>query len=437
MDILIILVLIFLTMLFSVYKGITIVYPLSMGLIVLMLHFMRKGYSLSSLLGMIFRGTKKSLLIIQIFVLIGAITAIWRASGTVSFIVYYGIKLMNPDFFILSSFVLSCIVSFLLGTAFGTTGTIGIVLMVMAKSGNVNVNLLAGAVIAGAYFGDRCSPMSSSANLVATITGTELYRNIRNMLITSIAPLTLAVIFYTLLSFSNPLTVSDNSISMEIKKHFNIDFVVIVPALVILVLAALRVNVKISMAASVLSGIVIAIAYQNQSFADIIRYIIVGYSGGSDSFFMDIIKGGGLLSMLRVSLIVLLSFAYSGLFEETQVLKNSEAFVLRLRRRFGVFITALLISIASASFGCTQALSIMLTNQLASSMYEKEGKNKSELALDLEDTSVVISPLIPWNIGGAVPAATLAVGLGFIPYAFYLYMIPVTSYMIKKLKIRW
>ncbi|MBP2666886.1 MAG: Na+/H+ antiporter NhaC-like protein, partial [Firmicutes bacterium] len=157
-------------------------------------------------------GSKQSLVVIRIFVLIGAITAVWRACGTIPFIVYHGIGLMNAQYFILSAFLLSAMVSFLLGTSFGTVGTMGVVLMVLAKSGNVDVDVTAGAIIAGAYFGDRCSPMSSSATLVAALTGTQLYLNLGNMLKTSVLPFLLSCFGYVFLSLNNPLIVGNNPI---------------------------------------------------------------------------------------------------------------------------------------------------------------------------------------------------------------------------------
>jgi len=184
---------IFILLMISVYKGIGIYYPLFTGLVVIIIIAYKRGFKLKELIKMILKGARKSFIIISIFVLIGAITAVWRASGTVAYVVYYGIRLMDPNYFILHAFVLCCIVSFLLGTALGTVGTIGMILMVMVKGGDMNINLVAGAIIAGSYFGDRCSPMSSSANLVAAITDTNLYTNVRNMFRTSLIPFVISI----------------------------------------------------------------------------------------------------------------------------------------------------------------------------------------------------------------------------------------------------
>lgn len=434
MDIAATLIFIFFSLIFSVYRNINIVYPLFIGLLLLMMVAIRRGFKFKDVFNMALKGGKKSLLIIRIFVLIGAITAIWRASGTVAFIVYYGIELMNPNYFILYAFILCGIVSFLLGTSFGTVGTIGVVMMILAKSGNVNINMTAGAIIAGAYFGDRCSPMSSSAILVANVTETELYTNIKNMFRSSLIPLVLSLVAYAVLSRLNPLVFQSNNINGSILEVFNIHITAILPAAIILVLAAFRVDVKLSMLISIIIGMFLAFILQGYSILHILKYTMVGFSLDNGGELNDIIKGGGILSMLKIALIVMISSAYSGIFEGTQILKEIERVLDTIARRYGIFTSTIITSLITASLGCTQALAILLTNQLISNTYKKEKRDKYELALDIEDTAVVLSPLIPWNIAGAVPAAALTATAGFIPFAFYLYLIPICNLIAKRLK---
>jgi Na+:H+ antiporter, NhaC family len=434
MDIAATLIFIFFSLIFSVYRNINIVYPLFIGLLLLMIVAIRRGFKLKDVLNMALKGGKKSLLIIRIFVLIGAITAIWRASGTVAFIVYYGIELMNPNYFILYAFILCGIVSFLLGTSFGTVGTIGVVMMILAKSGNVSINMTAGAIIAGAYFGDRCSPMSSSAVLVANVTETKLYTNIKNMFRSSMIPLGLSLAAYAVLSRLNPLVFQNNNINGSILEVFNLHIAAILPAAIILILAAFRVDVKLSMLISILIGMLLAFILQGYSIQYILKYAVLGFSLDKPGVLNDIIKGGGILSMLKIALIVMISSAYSGIFEGTQMLKEIEKALDTIARKYGIFTATIITSVITASLGCTQALAILLTNQLISSTYKKQNRDKYELALDIEDTAVVLAPLIPWNIAGAVPAAALTATAGFIPFAFYLYLIPICNLITKKLK---
>lgn len=412
---------------------ISILYPLILGLVGITMIAMRKGYKLNDLGRMMYKGSKKSFLVIRIFILIGAITAVWRACGTISFIVYYGTVLISTKYFILSAFILSSLVSFLLGTSFGTVGTIGVVLIVLAKSGNVDINTAAGAIIAGAYFGDRCSPMSSSANLIAVLTNTELYMNIKNMIKTSIIPFALSILCYIILSLNNPLIFRANRIETEILRLFDISIIVLLPAVIILILAACKIDVKISMSLSILLGILIAVFIQHKTFSEILKFIALGYYIDEYGFFANIIQGGGLYSMLKVSLIVLISSAYAGIFEGTGLLNNIEVFCEKLSHKVGLYAGTIVTSIATAAFSCNQTLAVILTNQIQNKIYEKNKVNNYQLALDLENTVIVISALIPWNIAGAVPAATLSADSGFIIYAFYLFLVPLTNFF--KLKI--
>lgn len=436
MDVVIALAGTFLLLMFSVYKGINIFYPLFSGLIFFLAIAYRRGFKTKELAGMLLTGVKKSFAIINILLLIGAITAVWRASGTVAYVVYYGIKLMNPNLFILYAFLLCCLVSFLLGSSLGTVGTIGVILMVMVKGGAVNINLVAGAIIAGAYFGDRCSPMSSSANLVATITGTELYTNIRNMFRTSAIPFGISIIIYGIISFRNPLYLGESTISGELLKYFSLNWVVVLPAVIILVLAAFRVEVKLSMLLSILCGMVLTVFVQGETVSNVMKYVLMGYRMPEAGLLSGIIAGGGIVSMLKVTLIILVSFALSGVFEGTSLLKDIEARISSLGKKSGIYPTVIFTGIIAASFGCSQTLAVILAYQLVRKLYANAGIDKNELAVDLEDTVIVISALIPWNIAGAVPAAALTANSTYTLYAYYLYLLPLAGLAAKGLKYR-
>ena len=198
MDIIIGLLITFCILVFSILQGVFIGYPLLLGYVIFAYISYCRGFKLKEVARMSLNGGKKALIVIKIFGLIGAITGIWMASGTVPAIIYYGINYMSADFFILYTFLITCVVSFLLGTSLGTVSTVGIALILIARTGNVNLNIVAGAIMAGAYFGDRCSPMSSSASLVATLTNTKLYTNIYNMVLTSVMPFSISIIIYVL-----------------------------------------------------------------------------------------------------------------------------------------------------------------------------------------------------------------------------------------------
>lgn len=434
MDVIVGVVISFLLLIVGVYKGIFIGYPLFVSLLIFTAISIKRGFKVKSILGMIYKGSRKSFIILKIFVLIGAITSLWMASGTIPGIVYYGTRLISPNYFILSTFLITCFVSFLLGTSFGTVGTIGIAMIVMARAGGGNTNAAAGAIIAGAYFGDRMSPVSSSANLVAHLTETDLYTNIKNMFKTSYFPLLISAVIYLVISFVYPLNFHDNSMELEILKAFKINIFVLLPALSILVFSFFKINVKLSMLTSICIAALLGILMQQSTVLDIFRYVITGYEMDSSSLLYAIIKGGGILSMLKVSIIVIISSAFSGIFEGTGILDSLDNIISKANTRYELFITTIIVSIATAVFGSTQALAIILTDQLVKKTYNNKGFNNYELAVDIENTAVLISPAIPWNIAGLVPATTLGVGIGFIPFAFYLFSVPVFNLLSMKVK---
>lgn len=427
MDFIISIIIFTLSLIFCLIKNFSILIALIIGMISFSLTAIYRGFEIKTVIKMILKGMKKSLSLMPIFALIGVITAIWRASGTIPFFVYYGTKLMNPDYFIFFAFLLSCIVSFALGTSFGTVGTIGVVLIVLAKSGGVNISIAAGAIVSGAFFGDRCSPTSSSANLVATVTGTNLYDNVKRMMITSAIPFALTIIIYLFLSKNNPISVTDNFLLNEISSFFNLSYVTALPAVIIFVLAFFRRNVKTSMFFSIITGIIICLFIQKMDFKDIIRTMIFGFNLKVDSLLADIISGGGLFSMLSVSLVVLIASSYSGIFEETGMLNEIQGLLKSMSNRIGTYTTTLFTSLVTGAFCCNQTLPVLLTYQLMNKIYVEKGLSKEVIAIDLENTAIMTSELFPWSIAIAVPLATLSTDATSIPYAVYLYLVPLIN----------
>jgi NhaC family Na+:H+ antiporter len=173
---------------------------------------------------------------------------------------------------------------------------------------------------------------------------------------------------------------------------------------------------------------------QHNAIIDTIKYAVMGYTMDKASPLYSIIKGGGLISMVKVSVVVIISSAFSGIFEGTGMLNSLDSLISRANSRFELFIASIIVSTVSAAFGCTQAIAIILTDQLLKKTYKDKGASNSDLAVDIENTAVLISPAIPWNIAGLTPASVLSVGIGFIPFAFYLYIVPIFNLIQLKIK---
>lgn len=423
----------FLLLILCTLNGIFIGFPLVLCFLNFAFIARQRGYPIKNIIQISYQGGKKSFIVLRILALVGAITSLWMASGTTPAILYYGIQLINPKFFILYAFLISSLVSFLLGTSFGTVSTVGLSLILMAKSGNIDADIAAAAIIAGAYFGDRCSPMSSSANLVAQLTETHLYTNIKTMLKTGTLPFILSIIFYLILSLYHPLTFTKNAMAHDISNIFGLHWVTLLPALAILLLAILRIDVKMSMLVSILLAMIISFSLQHYDVLEILRITLLGFNLDIDSPLRTILKGGGIISMWKVSVVVFVSCCWAGLFAETNILEDLDEILLKAKSRPATFLMTATVSVVTAILGCSQTIAIVLTSSLMAKVYAKNKSDRYQLAVDLENTCVPLAALIPWNTAAFVLTSTMNVSLiGFIPYAIYLYLLPLTQFLYAK-----
>lgn len=418
----------------GVIRNIDTIISLFIVLCIFFIIAIKRGVSIRDGFRYLIEGGKKSLGVLKIFILIGAIVSLWMISGTVPSIVYYGINLIHPSFFAVSAFILSAFISMLLGTSFGTIGTVGISLIVMARAGGGNTLIIAGAILSGAYLGDRASPMSSSANLVASITNTNLYDNIKRMTKTSLMPLILSLGLYLILSLFMPVNYSNSDILSQLTETFNINIIALLPALIIIVLSFFKIEVKISMFISMTVAAIISFIFQHATFSEIIKTAIFGFQLPIDNPLYSIIKGGGIISMIKLAFIVFLSSALTGIFQEANLLNFIEDYLNKIKRPDTLFLTTIITSIISSMVGCTQVLAVMLTKMTMNDTYIRLGYDKERLALDLENSAIVIAPLIPWNVAVLVPLTTLGVDARAILFSFYLILLPLISLMSTYLK---
>ena len=396
----------------------SVIYALIVGYIIFITYGFMKGHNLIVLIKKSFEGVLTVKNILLVFVLIGMITALWRASGTIAFIVYIGSKLISPSILILLTFLLCSILSVLIGTSLGTAATMGVICAFIGKTMGINPYYVGGAVLSGIYFGDRCSPMSTSALLIAELTKTNLYTNIKLMIKTSIIPFVMTCLFYLFLGFNS--TVSNISVNVTeiFKQNYNLNIIVIIPAILIIILSILKINVKKTMLVSIVISFIIAMFIQRDSIVVLINYCIFGYHHPNEKLNL-MMKGGGILSMVNVSLIVGISSSYSGIFKETKMLVSLKKHLKDFSKKTSSYFLIFLSSIISGAIACNQSLGRILTNELCGELVEKQ-----EMAIILENTVILLVGLIPWNIAMGVPLKTIGVGFMSGLFAFYLYFLP-------------
>ena len=262
---------------------------------------LRRGMTVRAMWDAAWEQGRKMCCVIVIYMLIGAITALWRSAGTIAFFIYHGLRIITPQLFLLVAFLLTSFISYALGTSFGVVGTVGVILMALARSGGVDAAVTAGTIIAGAYFGDRCSPASSSAALVAAATGTALERNLRRMHRTGWLPYAVSLAVYAALSVTHPLAAVDGQVLTTLAETYRLGWWTALPAAAIIVLPLCRVSIRRSMAVSVLAALAVTLWGQGGQLWDVLRDTVLGYrpAGGA---LQQVLAGGGVASMLTATL---------------------------------------------------------------------------------------------------------------------------------------
>lgn len=433
MDLLLAFLLFTAVMLAALIKDFTMTIALLVGLIAFMIVGLKRGFGLKELCIMGAKGTKDSLIVIEVMCVIGFITAVWRACGTITIFVYYGIRIITPSLFLIITFLLSCLLSYALGTSFGVAGTVGVIFMTLARSGGVDPVLTAGVLMSGVYFGDRCSPVSSSANMVAGITGTKIFDNVKIMMKTGLLPLLACCMLYAALSFRNPITHVDPELLAAFERDFNLSLWAFVPAIIMLLLPILKVSVLLSMALSITSGILVAWLVQGIPLWEVLKICVTGYEANGDGL-TALLNGGGLVSMLEIVVILIISCSYSGIFEGTKMLETLQEKLASACTKIGRFSIMILISVGTTAVFCNQTIASLMCCDLLKKPYLDGGGCLEELAIDMENSVILIACMIPWSIGCSVPLTFFDVGFSAIPYAFYMYLVPICYWFTKK---RW
>lgn len=417
---------------FLVFAG-TIIYclcraiPLSAALLVGMAAFvavgLHRGFSRSALWNMVYGSRKTSFLVCQVLFLIGCLTALWRASGTIAFFVYYGVQIITPHFFLLIAFLLSALLSYALGSSFGTAGTAGVIFMTLARSGNVDVAMTAGVILSGAFVGERCSPLSSSALLISAVTGVDHNRFLKASFKIGLLPFILTTLIYMVLSWQNPIQHIEASVTSALWDSFYLGWPVAIPAILLVVLPLCHMQILHVILISGAAAFLLAIGVQQQSIWMTLVDCILGYQASAPAL-QEIFSGGGIVSMLNVIVIITLANGCAGIFAGTDMLKPMQRYLDILLERLHIFPTQILLSLFLSCVFCNQTIGITLMTQLTSAFYKQHTLPSETLAADLNNSVVTIAALVPWSIACAVPISVMHANAGSLLYSVFLYLVP-------------
>ena len=408
--------------------GWSLSWGLALGLVCFTLVGLRRGLSLRALVRMAGEGARTSLVVLRILVLIGFLTALWRASGTIAFFVHTGLEWMHPSAFYLAAFLLASALSMAFGSSFGVAGTAGVILAAIARSGGASLAVTGGAVLSGAYLGERLSPASSSAALTAALAGVEQHDFQLRMWRTTPLPLALSLVFYGGISLLHPIQQVDQTLLRALEEGFDLSWTVVLPAVILLVLPFFKVSAARSILVSCGAAAVLAVWEQGRPLAEVAWSCVAGYVVEQPEL-TGILSGGGLLSMVNGMCIVLLSCASSGILNGAELLEPVKARLERMARRTGLYVTTAAVSVASAALLCNQSIALVLTGQMMGESFRRSGKDGLLLSQALGNTAIVLAAVVPWSIAGSVPLEAMGASALAFPFSFFLVAAPVCDWL--------
>lgn len=403
--------------------GVTMIYALIVGFVLFTLLAMRRGFSFRKVMGFAGESLKESFIVIEIMILIGCLTGLWRQSGTVAYFVDLGVSAIPPKVFILAAFLLTTGMSYALGTSFGVAATAGVILMSIARAGGVDPVLAAGAVMSGLYVGDRGSPASSASNLVAVLTHTDMRKNVRQMLKCSIVPFLLCCGIYALLSLRSPMQSMNTDILDMLGDEFFLTWYCIIPAVLMIILPFCGLKVKWSMTVSLVSAFAVAVLVQHEGVLSCLKTMVIGYDA-KNSALTDMLSGGGITSMLEVCGILLISCCYGTIFKGTGMLASLSDKIKAAAHKLGRFPTMLLMSAGIVMVFCNQAASTIMQSNLSEELYGEDDAERNIKMLDIENSVILMAGMIPWCIACSVPLAMFGADEKAIPLSLYLWLVP-------------
>ena len=392
------------------------------------------GFSYQKIKSSMISGIEKGLGAIFIFFLIGILVAALIESGTIGGLIYYGLDLLHPTFFLPAGLVLCSLMSLATGTAWGTIATIGVVLMGLGSVLGIPLPIVVGMVVSGASFGDKMSPVSDTTNLAAMSADTDLYAHIKSMLYTTVPTYIISLIAFMLVGlYYTGQTLSAQEI-LTLSQHLEIEFAIspltLLPLIVLLVLSLKRTPAEASMLASVATAVVLAVATQDRAITEVLNSLHTGYGADTGLEQLDtLLSRGGITSMMWTMSLALIALSLGGILDRAGFVRVLLRGVLkRIKRSASLMATTIGTGvIANMSMG-EGYLSIIFGGQIFKESYEEDRLEKHMLSRCLEEGATLSTSLIPWTTSGAFITGALGMSpLEFAPWAFFNYINPLLS----------
>lgn len=377
---------------------------------------------------------KMSMAAILILMVIGMIIGTWILGGIVPTMIYYGLKILSPGIFLVAACLLCCIVSLATGSSWTTAGTVGIALIGVGVGLGMNPGIVAGAIISGAYFGDKMSPLSDTTNLAPAMAGSTLFEHIRHMIYTTGPSLIIALILYGIIGMryaGNELdTTAINEILNGIEANFNISLILLLAPILVIVMVVLKVPALPGLIGGTILGALFAFLFQGAGMTEIIGAAHYGYESATGvAVIDDLLSRGGLDSMMWTVALILCAMSFGGVMETSGMLNAIAEYILKFAHSTGSLVLATIITIIAMNMMAgDQYLAIVIPGRMYKQIYADRGLHPKNLSRILEDAGTLTSPLVPWNSCGLFMSGTLGVAtLVYLPYCFLNLINPLIS----------
>jgi Na+:H+ antiporter, NhaC family len=408
--------------------------PLMIGTTVAAIVALYSGFKWDEIEEMMYKGIRLALPAIVIIILVGLTIGAWIGGGIVATMIYYGLKIITPSLFLVSITVICMIVSLAIGSSWSTMGTIGVAGMGIGLSMGIPAPMIAGAIISGAYFGDKMSPLSDTTNLAAGLTNTDLFVHIRHMLYTTIPGIVITLVIY---GFMGRKFGNDGMDSASITKTLDVlensfvisPFLLLIP-LAVIILVARKVPAIPALAIGISLGFLSQIFLQGGTVSEAVGALQSGFVIETGNAMVDdLFNRGGLDSMMFTVSMTIVAMTFGGILENSGMLQIIVQQILKLARTSRTMVASTVVSCFATNATCSeQYISIVIPSRMYVKAYREKGLQSKNLSRALEDGGTLTSVFIPWNTCGVFIFGTLGVhALDYGPYAIFNFIVPIIS----------
>lgn len=389
---------------------------------------------------------------IIILFLVGALAGTWKISGIIPAMVYYGLNLVDPGIFLPLTLIVSTLVSLTTGSSYTTSATVGIALVAVGVAFNIPAGMTAGAVISGAYFGDKMSPLSDTTNLAPAMAGSDLYTHIRYMTYTTVPTYILTLIVFIVLSFSLKISGTGemneiNNLSQTISNDFYISPILFLIPTTVIVLAFLKIRPIIALSTGILGAVIFSLIFQNNilemidhsKFYSVIKSIFLDTEIPTENMRIQrLYNSGGMTGMLWTIYLTISAMIFGGSMDGIGSLKKITDFLLsKAKTTFGLFASTAASCIGINIVASDQYLAIVIPGKMFKKAFQEKKLSAENLSRTLEDAGTVTSALIPWNTCGAYHYGVLGVSVtDYFVYAIFNWLSPITTLIYAALMIK-